>query len=178
MFLTSALTGGEWLVLPPEKEPRYPLDRRLGGPQSRSGRRGKEKILGSTETRNATSSVVQPVASRYTDWAIPAPTPVPIYQTTPRQISEHRICNFTILFMIYRVLHDKLIVIQPVKMFNKILRNSNVQCYDGFAVSFLRLSVDCLAYFSTLKTEVVHSSETSMNYYQTNLSMAVRPLGP
>jgi hypothetical protein len=27
------------------KSPRYPLDRRLGGPQSRSGRRGEEKIL-------------------------------------------------------------------------------------------------------------------------------------
>jgi hypothetical protein len=45
-FLTSALDGGEWSAsrpgraLPPGKEPRYPLDRRLGGPQSRSGCRG------------------------------------------------------------------------------------------------------------------------------------------
>jgi hypothetical protein len=45
-FLTSALDGGEWsashpgCALPPGKEPRYPLDRRLGGPQSRSGHRG------------------------------------------------------------------------------------------------------------------------------------------
>jgi hypothetical protein len=30
-------------ALPPEKESRYPLDRRLGGPQSRSGRGGEEK---------------------------------------------------------------------------------------------------------------------------------------
>jgi hypothetical protein len=30
-------------TLPPGKEPRYPLDRRLGGPQSRSGRSGEEK---------------------------------------------------------------------------------------------------------------------------------------
>jgi hypothetical protein len=29
--------------------PRYPLDRRLGGPQSRSGRRGEEKMLDPTE---------------------------------------------------------------------------------------------------------------------------------
>jgi hypothetical protein len=28
---------------PREKDPRYPLDRRLGGPQSRSGRRGLKK---------------------------------------------------------------------------------------------------------------------------------------
>jgi hypothetical protein len=45
-FSTSALNGGEWSAsrpgraLPPGKDPRYPLDRRLGGPQSRSGRRG------------------------------------------------------------------------------------------------------------------------------------------
>jgi hypothetical protein len=31
--------------LPPGKEPRYPLDRRLGGPQSRFGRCGEENIL-------------------------------------------------------------------------------------------------------------------------------------
>jgi hypothetical protein len=51
---------------------RYPLDRRLGGPQSRSGRRGEEKILEPTGTQTPTSSVIQPVASRYTDYDIPA----------------------------------------------------------------------------------------------------------
>jgi len=30
-------------ALPPGKEPWYPLDRRLGGPQSQSGHGGKEK---------------------------------------------------------------------------------------------------------------------------------------
>jgi hypothetical protein len=30
-------------ALPPGKEPRHPLGRRLGGPQSRSGRGGEEK---------------------------------------------------------------------------------------------------------------------------------------
>jgi hypothetical protein len=44
-FLTSALEGGEWSVSHPAaiyhgESPRYPLYRRLGGPQSRSGRRG------------------------------------------------------------------------------------------------------------------------------------------
>jgi hypothetical protein len=53
------------------KSPRYPLDRRLGGPQSRSGRFGEEKILDPTGTLNPL--VVQPVSSRYTDYAIPAP---------------------------------------------------------------------------------------------------------
>jgi hypothetical protein len=32
-------------LYPQGKRPRYPLDKRLGGPQYRSGRRGKEKIL-------------------------------------------------------------------------------------------------------------------------------------
>jgi hypothetical protein len=38
-------------LYPRGKSPRYPLDRRLGGPQSRSGRRGEEKILDPTGTR-------------------------------------------------------------------------------------------------------------------------------
>jgi hypothetical protein len=45
------------------KNPRYPLDRRLGGPQSRSGRLGEEKILDPAGTRTPTprSSSPQPV---------------------------------------------------------------------------------------------------------------------
>jgi hypothetical protein len=48
----------------PAPLPRYPLDRRLGGPQSRSGRRGEGKILDPTGTRTPTlrSSSPQPVA--------------------------------------------------------------------------------------------------------------------
>jgi hypothetical protein len=36
------------------KRPLYPLTRRLGGPQSRPGRRGEEKILDTTGTRTPT----------------------------------------------------------------------------------------------------------------------------
>jgi hypothetical protein len=53
-------------VLPPRKT-RYPLYRRLGGPQGRSGR--VRKISPSPGFDPGT---VYPVASRYTDWAIPA----------------------------------------------------------------------------------------------------------
>jgi hypothetical protein len=48
-ILTSALRGDEWSVSRPGlfylwgKNPRYPLDRRLGGPQRRSGRGSEEK---------------------------------------------------------------------------------------------------------------------------------------
>jgi hypothetical protein len=51
------------------KSPRYPLDRRLGAPQSRSEERGEEKILDPTGTENSNPSApsaVQPLASRYT----------------------------------------------------------------------------------------------------------------
>jgi hypothetical protein len=43
-----------WPLYPRGKSPRYPLDRRLGGTQSRSGRHGEEKILDSTRTRTLT----------------------------------------------------------------------------------------------------------------------------
>jgi hypothetical protein len=61
-------------ALPPGKEPRYPSDRRLGGLQRRSGRRGEDKILYPTGTQ--TPAPCRP-ASRYTDCAIQAP-PRPI----------------------------------------------------------------------------------------------------
>jgi hypothetical protein len=54
------------------KSPRYPLDRRLSGPQRLSGQRGELKILAPTGTRTTNPLDVQPVASRYTDRAIPA----------------------------------------------------------------------------------------------------------
>jgi hypothetical protein len=61
-------------ALPPGKRvPQYPLDRRLGGPQSRSGRLEEEKILDPTGTRTPTSPPSSQLASRYTDYAAPAP---------------------------------------------------------------------------------------------------------
>jgi len=66
--MTTTLQGGEWsaarpgCTLPPGKT-RYPFYRRLGGPQGRSGR---AENLVPTGIRSRT---VQPVVSRYTDWA-------------------------------------------------------------------------------------------------------------
>ena len=66
--MTAALEGGEWSAarpgrtLPPGKT-RYPFYRRLGGPQ---GRCGRAENLVPTGIRSRT---VQPVVSRYTDWA-------------------------------------------------------------------------------------------------------------
>ena len=53
-------------ALPPGKT-QYPLYRRLGGPQDRPGRVRKISSPLGFDPRN-----VHPVASRYTDWAIPA----------------------------------------------------------------------------------------------------------
>jgi hypothetical protein len=47
--------------------PRYPLDRRLSGPQSRSGRCGEERNLPPVVSR---TPAVQPVARHHADWAI------------------------------------------------------------------------------------------------------------
>ena len=52
-------------ALPPRKT-RYPLYRRLGGPQGRSGRVWKISPPPGFDLRN-----VQPIASRYTYWAPP-----------------------------------------------------------------------------------------------------------
>ena len=53
-------------ALPPGKT-QYLLSRGLGGPQSRSGQMRKISPLPGFDPRT-----VQPVASRYTDWATPA----------------------------------------------------------------------------------------------------------
>jgi hypothetical protein len=66
-FMTSALEGGEGSAprpcrsLPPRKDP-YPLQRRLGGPQGRSGQARKISPAPGFYPRT-----VQPVASHYTD---------------------------------------------------------------------------------------------------------------
>ena len=68
LFLDAALEGGEWSAarpgrtLPPGKT-RYPFYRRLGGSKGRSGR---AENLVPTGIRSRT---VQPVVSRYTNWA-------------------------------------------------------------------------------------------------------------
>ena len=68
-MLDAALEGGEGSAsrpgsfLPPGKT-RFPLYRRLGGPQGRSGQARKISPPPGFDPR-----AIQPVASRYTDWA-------------------------------------------------------------------------------------------------------------
>jgi hypothetical protein len=53
------------LLYPQGKSPWYPLNRRLGGPQSRSGRGGEEEKKLPALAGNKTP-IIQPIAQRYT----------------------------------------------------------------------------------------------------------------
>jgi hypothetical protein len=86
--LTSALDGvsGQHHVLtalPPPPASPYPLIRRLGGPQSWSGWVRKISPPPGFDPR-----AVQPVASRYTDWAISAPY-------------KHKVFQFCVITLLY-----------------------------------------------------------------------------
>jgi hypothetical protein len=67
--MTTALERGKWSAARPGRtllpgKTRYPLHRRLGGPQGRSG-----QVRKSSPPPRFASRTVQLVASRYTDWA-------------------------------------------------------------------------------------------------------------
>jgi hypothetical protein len=57
-------------LYPRRKDPRYPLNRRLGGPQSRSGRRGQKKSP--LPLSGIDRPIVQLVVGHYTAWATAA----------------------------------------------------------------------------------------------------------
>jgi hypothetical protein len=84
--MTAALEGGECSAahpgrtLPPGKT-RYPLHRRLGGPQGSSGR---AENLVPTGIRSRT---VHPAVTRYTNWAT-GPTLKVIYVSTIKQVTS------------------------------------------------------------------------------------------
>jgi hypothetical protein len=54
-------------LYPQGKSPWYPLDRRLSGPQSRSGRGVKRKIPSSRRESNPRTPIVKSIVQRYTD---------------------------------------------------------------------------------------------------------------
>jgi hypothetical protein len=70
-------------LYPQGKIPWYPLYRRLGGPQSRSGHGGEEKIPSSRRESNPRTPIVQPVAQRYVQ---AASTPYECLLLTPPSI--------------------------------------------------------------------------------------------
>jgi hypothetical protein len=87
-----ALEGGEWSAacpghtLPPGKT-WYPLYRRLGGPQSRSGRAENLAPPGFNPR------TVQPIVSRYTDWATRPMCKYNHKNTNIIHVQAHGTCN-------------------------------------------------------------------------------------
>jgi hypothetical protein len=77
LLLTSAIARGEWSASRPCRFNHGERAPRLVWPQRRSGQRGEEKILNPTGTRTPT---IQSVASRHTDYIIPAPTRSVFYE--------------------------------------------------------------------------------------------------
>jgi hypothetical protein len=69
------------------KDPHYQLDKRLGGPQGRSGHWNMEKSLATS--RNRTPDI-QPVARLCTDWAIPTPSRT---RYSPITVGSHLLYN-------------------------------------------------------------------------------------
>jgi hypothetical protein len=57
-------------LYPKGRSPWYPLDRRLSGPQSLSGRGGEEKFPRPRLESNPRTLILQLVSQRYTDWVI------------------------------------------------------------------------------------------------------------
>jgi len=92
--MTAALEGGEWstersgCTLPPGKT-RYSFNRKLRGSQGRSGR---AENLFPTGIRSWT---LQPVVSRYTDWAT---RPTPSFITIPNYSHNSQIHTNTPFF--------------------------------------------------------------------------------
>jgi hypothetical protein len=98
-----ALVGGEWSAsclgrFTPGESPRYPLNRRLGGRQSRSGWHAENSWT--YRDWNSDHSAVQPVASFYTDWAIPAHRILFLTQIA------YRICSRSLAIWWWDVLHE------------------------------------------------------------------------
>ena len=104
--MTAALEGGEWSkarpgrTLPPVKT-RYPFYRRLGGLQGRSTR---AENLVATGIRSQT---VQPVVSRYTDWAS-RPTHILIFPQNFQYWKLTHILNVTKLTVGFVILRTHL----------------------------------------------------------------------
>jgi hypothetical protein len=105
-ILNSALDGGEWSAsLPGHFNPQgrnpyyYPLHRRLGGPQSRSGYGGEEK--NSQPLPGLEPMIIQSVAQRYTTDLSRLFRKAYVYYSVhcPYTVSEEFISHINIVFL-------------------------------------------------------------------------------
>ena len=123
-------------------ETRYPLYRRLGRPQGRSG--GVRKI---SPTPGFDPRAVQPVASRYTDWAIAAHS---LYTYTHSLYVCRPVRSVLNLFAVQRIcifsrLPKLAILFSRIQM--KLVMQSILQ--------FLFLRVDCLNFYLVFQNKIL-----------------------
>ena len=117
-------------VLPPGKTTRYPLHRRLGGPQGRSGWVRKISLPLGFDPRT-----VQPVASRYYNWTIP---------THPLTRRDKTIANTQTVWIFYLASDLKVIANKPLHIGRVIWYEDWPQTY--LSTSFGVLSRGCILY--------------------------------
>ena len=115
-------------LLPPGKT-RYPLYRRLGGPQDRSGR--AENLV----PTGILSRTVQPLVSRYADWATrPRPiTYIFAYSLSPRNIKEIRVNTIAIYWHVYSVCMEEF-GMKSVRYFGSNLPHVLDRCWLRFII--------------------------------------------
>jgi hypothetical protein len=116
----------------PTALPPYPLCRKLCGPQSRSGRGGEEKNFQSPPEIEPPKSTVQPVASRYTDWAIPIL--IYIYDIHGNNMPNHR---FLILIEQWRLEHTWWSVVAKLPMPQTAVFRLETKHLAGWDVCFV-----------------------------------------
>jgi hypothetical protein len=131
--MTSPLERGEWSAsrpgraLFPGKGPRYPLDRRLGGPRSSLGTKVRDKILLPLPGSNLDRPVVQSVARHYTDWATPAPLDAEARGKTLcccRASNLGRpVCNWALYFPSYPSISGSTILVRTLATSHQRFRN-------------------------------------------------------
>jgi hypothetical protein len=73
--------------------------------QNRSGRRGKGEKSCPYRDSNADPSAVQPIASRYIDYAIPAPIGMLLSTRHNHKYSKYMLMRHRLLFTIYHTIH-------------------------------------------------------------------------
>jgi hypothetical protein len=89
-------------LYPWRKSPRYPLDRRLGGPQRRSGHYKEEKSLAPVGNQTL---LALPIAHRYAYWAIPVNT-VDLWGIVMYEIGEKYIIKSFIICSLRHMLWE------------------------------------------------------------------------
>jgi hypothetical protein len=106
-----------WPLYPQGKSPRYPLVRRMGGPQRRSGQRGGK--IWPYRDSNSDPYLVEPVASLYTDHAIPSQEKLDPSQKG-KLLDELSVAQLLKNIPTFHGIHPLICILSPLSLFWKI----------------------------------------------------------